>query len=93
MSTPVTWEQLAAVDDPRAFNLTTVADHLADGDPWADMEQTHHSIEPLLELWETLPGGELSWPPDYPKQPGEPPRVQPSKKVAAHWDEDGNRVD
>lgn len=93
VSTPVTWEQLAAVDDPRAFNLTTVADHLADGDPWADMEQTHHSIEPLLELWETLPGGELSWPPDYPKQPGEPPRVQPSKKVAAHWDEDGNRVD
>jgi hypothetical protein len=21
-----------------------------------------------------------------PKMPGEPPRVQPSKKVAAHWD-------
>ena len=27
-----------------------------------------------------------------PKMPGEPPRVQPSKKVAAHWDEHGNRV-
>ncbi|WP_179476324.1 hypothetical protein [Mycolicibacterium vinylchloridicum] len=25
-----------------------------------------------------------------PKMPGEPPRVQPSKKVAAHWDDDGN---
>jgi hypothetical protein len=25
--------------------------------------------------------------------PGEPPRVQPSKKVAAHWDEHGNAVD
>jgi hypothetical protein len=25
--------------------------------------------------------------------PGEPPRVQPSKKVASHWDDDGNRVD
>ena len=25
------------------------------------------------------------------KMPGEPPRVQPSKKVAANWDEDGNR--
>jgi hypothetical protein len=24
--------------------------------------------------------------------PGEPPRVQPSKKVAAHWDEKGNPV-
>ena len=41
---------------------------------------------------EDLPGGELNWPPDYPKQPGEPPRVQPSKKVAEHWDADGNRV-
>ena len=25
--------------------------------------------------------------------PGEPPRVQPSKKVAEHWDDDGNRVE
>jgi hypothetical protein len=24
--------------------------------------------------------------------PGEPPRVQPSKKVEAHWDEQGNRI-
>ena len=37
--------------------------------------------------------GELNFPPDYPKMPGEPPRVQPSKKVASHWDEDGNRVE
>ena len=37
--------------------------------------------------------GELNYPPDYPKMPGEPPRVQPSKKVAAHWDEHGNRVE
>jgi hypothetical protein len=27
-----------------------------------------------------------------PKIPGEPPRVQPSKKVAAHWDDEGNPV-
>jgi hypothetical protein len=26
------------------------------------------------------------------KMPGEPPRVQPSKKVAANWDDDGNPV-
>ncbi len=31
--------------------------------------------------------------PNYPKMPGEPPRVQPSKKVAANWDSDGNAVD
>ena len=28
-----------------------------------------------------------------PKMPGEPPRVQPSKKVAAHWDADGNWIE
>lgn len=28
-----------------------------------------------------------------PKMPGEPPRVQPSKKVASHWDEQGNRIE
>jgi hypothetical protein len=35
---------------------------------------------------------ELNYPPDYPKMPGEPPRVQPSKKVAEHWDEHGQRI-
>jgi hypothetical protein len=25
--------------------------------------------------------------------PGEPPRVQPSKKVAAHWNEQGERIE
>ncbi|MDP3891902.1 DNA polymerase domain-containing protein [Nocardioides sp.] len=93
VSTPMSWERLAEVDDPRDLNLTTIPDYLADGDPWADLDDEAHSIEPLLELWESLPGGELNWPPDYPKQPGEPPRVQPSKKVAEHWDEHGNRIE
>ncbi|HYF74393.1 MAG TPA: DNA primase small subunit domain-containing protein, partial [Nocardioides sp.] len=93
VSTPVTWEELAGVTDPREFNLFTVPDRVADGDPWASIDDTAHSLEPLLRLWEELPGGEMSFPPDYPKMPGEPPRVQPSKKVAAHWDEDGNRIE
>ena len=92
VSTPLEWEQLAETDDPRIYNLFTIADHLADGDPWARMDDVHHSLDPLLELWESLPGGELNFPPDYPKMPGEPPRVQPSKKVAEHWDEGGNRL-
>jgi hypothetical protein len=93
VSTPMTWRQLAEVRDPRDFNLMTVPEFLADGDPWASIEDEVHSLEPLLKLWEALPGGELNFPPDYPKMPGEPPRVQPSKKVAAHWDEEGNRVE
>lgn len=93
VSTPLSWARLAEMRDPRDFNLTTIPDYLADGDPWADMDAEAYSLEPLLHLWESLPGGELNWPPDYPKQPGEPPRVQPSKKVAGHWDDDGNRIE
>jgi hypothetical protein len=61
------------------------------GDAWQDMDATAYSIQPLLDLWDEHPV-ELNYPPDYPKMPGEPPRVQPSKKVAAHWDEDGQPV-
>ena len=93
VSTPMTWAGLAQVEDPRAFHLRSVPEHLSEGDPWQGMDDEAFSIEPLLALWESLPGGELNWPPDYPKQPGEPPRVQPSKKVASHWDDDGNRVE
>ncbi|WP_370249923.1 non-homologous end-joining DNA ligase [Nocardioides sp.] len=92
VSTPLTWAQAADLTDPAAFHLHAVPDLLADGDPWAEIDDVAHDLTPLLELWETLPGGELNFPPDYPKMPGEPPRVQPSKKVAEHWDEDGNRV-
>jgi DNA primase len=94
VSTPLTWAEVAELDDPRDFNLFTVTERVAAGTTaWADMDDEAYSLEPLLELWETLPGGELNFPPDYPKMPGEPPRVQPSKKVAEHWDEDGNRID
>lgn len=92
VSTPMTWAQLAEVEDPRDFNLHTVGDFLADGDPWAEIDDVAHSLEPLLELWQAHPA-ELNFPPDHPKMPGEPPRVQPSKKVAEHWDEQGNRID
>jgi DNA ligase D-like protein (predicted polymerase) len=92
VSTPLTWQRLAEVKDPREFNLLTVPDFLADGYAWEDMDDVAYSLDPLLHLWETLEGAELNFPPDYPKMPNEPPRVQPSKKVASHWDEHGNRV-
>ena len=77
------------MSDPRAFNLFTVPERLADGDPWAGIDDTAFGLEPLLRLWEELPGGEVNFPPDYPKMPGEPPRVQPSKKNADNWEADG----
>jgi DNA ligase D-like protein (predicted polymerase) len=92
VSTPMTWEELAGVTDPAAYHLFSVPDRLQDGDPWAGIDDEHYSIEPLLALFEEQGSVELNYPPDYPKMPGEPPRVQPSKKVAAHWDDEGNRI-
>lgn len=92
VSTPMTWDELAGVTDPREYNLFTVPERLADGDPWATIDDRACSLEPLLALFEEQGSVELNYPPDYPKMPGEPPRVQPSKKVAEHWDEDGNRI-
>jgi DNA ligase D-like protein (predicted polymerase) len=93
VSTPLTWEELASVTDPGELNLFTVPERLADaGDAWAGIDDTAYSLEPLLQLYDELPGGEMNYPPDYPKMPGEPPRVQPSKKVEEHWDADGNWI-
>jgi DNA ligase D-like protein (predicted polymerase) len=92
VSTPVRWDELADLVDPREHNLFTVPDRLADGDPWATIDDRACSLERLLALWEEQGAVELNYPPDYPKMPGEPPRVQPSKKVAEHWDDDGNRI-
>ena len=53
-----------------------------DGDPWAGMYAQLQSIEPLLELSASdMAAGLLDapWPPVYPKQPDEPPRVAPSR--------------
>ena len=93
VSTPLPWEELAELKDPSTLNLFTVPDRLLQqGDPWAMLDSTAHDLTPLLDLWEQNPV-ELNYPPDHPKMPGGPPRVQPSKKVASHWDENGNRVD
>ena len=93
VSTPMTWAELADVTDPGEYHLFNVPDRLKDGDPWAGIDDVSHSLQPLLDLWDKHGAVELNFPPDYPKMPGEPPRVQPSKKVAEHWDEDGNRIE
>lgn len=82
VSTPLTWDELAAVD-PEALTIATVPTRVAEhGDPWAPMHDTPQSIEPLVEWFERdLADGlmDAPWPPVYPKQPNEPPRVAPSR--------------
>jgi DNA primase len=79
VSMPVTWDELGAVDDPREFTLRTVPGLLAGrGDAHAEIDDVEHSLDPLLEWWDADPREE-PYPPEYPKMPGEPKRVQPSK--------------
>ena len=88
VSTPVTWEELPDVD-PRAFTLHTVPGRFAElGDLHAGIDDHPGSLDKLLELYDEQGMGDLPYPPDYPKMPGEPPRVQPSRKNAANWDQD-----
>lgn len=79
VSMPLTWDDLAEVDDPREFTVHTVPDLLAErGDAHAEIDDVGHSLEPLLEWWNEDPRDE-PYPPEYPKMPGEPKRVQRSK--------------
>jgi len=88
----VAWEELDGLD-PTAFTVRSIPKRLDDiGDPLASLQDSPGRIDTLLEWWERDKEnglGELPFPPEFPKMPGEPPRVQPSKKVAANWDDDG----
>ena len=66
----------------RDYNLFTVPERLADGDPWAGIDDTRPLARAAAGRSTRSSGrGELPYPPDYPKMPGEPPRVQPSRRI------------
>lgn len=96
VSTPLEWDELDDVD-PGNFTVRSIPQRLADvGDPWARIQDAPGRIDTLLRWWERdldAGLGELPFPPEFPKMPGEPPRVQPSKRVAENWDAEGNRID
>ncbi|MGI8900171.1 MAG: ATP-dependent DNA ligase, partial [Nocardioides sp.] len=55
----------------------------AQGDPMAGIDGQHFSLEELLTMYardEEQGAGDMPYPPEYPKMPGEPMRVQPSRK-------------
>jgi DNA ligase D len=82
VSMPFRWDELEWVT-PRQWTIETAPGRLAaDGDPWAAMYDAPQSLEPLLGRSERdLAAGlmDAPWPPVYPKQPNEPPRVAPSR--------------
>ncbi|MGQ0841951.1 non-homologous end-joining DNA ligase [Actinokineospora sp.] len=82
VSTPIGWDELDTVD-PDSLTIATVPARLAErGDPWAGIAERPQALDPLLD-WSRrdLAGGlmDAPWPPVYPKQPNEPPRVAPSR--------------
>lgn len=97
VSAPLTWDELPDVV-PDDFTVVTMRARYAErGDVWAPLHaQDPGSIATALDWFarDAQNGeGEMPYPPEYPKMPGEPPRVQPSKKVESHWDAEGNRVE
>jgi len=82
VSAPLSWEELPEVA-PEDFTVATMPARFAEvGDRHAAIDEVAHSLEPLLELYERDAAeglGDMPYPPDYPKMPGEPKRVQPSR--------------
>jgi DNA ligase D len=82
VSTPFGWDELDTIQ-PDALTIATVPERVrAAGDPWAQMSEAPQSLEPLLAMHERDTAAGLldaAWPPVYPKMPGEPPRVAPSR--------------
>ena len=89
VSAPLTWDELSEVA-PEDFTIPTMLTRFAEvGDVWAPFYSTPPgSLEGALALYERdvrelgtgrYGGAEMPYPPDHPKMPGEPARVQPSR--------------
>jgi DNA ligase D len=82
VSTPLGWDDIDVIHPDELTIASLPARIEAGGDPWLKMNDNPQSLEPLLAMHERdLANGLLDapWPPVYPKQPGEPPRVSRSR--------------
>jgi hypothetical protein len=83
---PLAWDEVADCD-PAAFTLATAPTRFAErGDASGGIDAAAGSLDELLELsaaQEAAGLGDAPWPPQYKKAPGEPPRVQPSRRKGA----------
>lgn len=90
VSAPLRWEEVADVT-PNDFDVTTMPARFAEvGDLFAALSarapESSYSIQPLLDLADKDERDhghrDLPYPPEYPKMPGEPKRVQPSRDAS-----------
>lgn len=83
VSAPLAWDEVADVN-PYDFPLDGFADrYAAVGDLTEGIDEAGGSLDGLLELARRDEEGGLGdapWPPHFPKQDAEPPRVQPSRR-------------
>jgi hypothetical protein len=83
VSAPLTWDEVSDCQ-PEDFTLATMPGRFREiGDRHDGIDRHPCSLERLLELsarHEKEGLGDAPWPPQYAKQPGEPARVQPSRK-------------
>ena len=89
VSAPVDWDELPEVA-PEQFTVATMPARFAEiGDRHAAINEQSYSLQPLLDMYERDEAegrGDMPYPPDYPKMPGEPKRVQPSRDRDRHRD-------
>lgn len=82
VSAPLAWDELPQVA-PEDFTVATMPARFAEvGDRHAAIDDVAYSLQPLLDMYEADEAGgegDMPYPPDYPKMPGEPKRVQPSR--------------
>ncbi len=89
VSAPLTWDELSDAE-PGDFTVSSMPSRFAEvGDAWAPFyAEPARSIAGALEWYARderdlgtgkYGGAEMPYPPDYPKMPGEPSRVQPSR--------------
>jgi len=85
VSAPVEWDELPEIA-PRDFTVKTMpARFAALGDLASEIDDVAFDMSALVEMYERDERdkglGEMPYPPDYPKMPGEPKRVAPSRAV------------
>jgi bifunctional non-homologous end joining protein LigD len=96
VSMPLRWDEVEDVE-PEDFTIATVPGLYAKrGDAGEGIDEAVGSLDALLELSERHEAegqGDAPWPPNYAKQAGEPPRVQPSRKRRADTDYEGRGLE